>query len=210
MTFTKLSRRFRESEVHSGYLRPPLRLSNAVFLATVVVLGPGMAAAQSQAMTELVESKLVPLGKEALVVEWVRAENEQGKTADQLEILDEGWRMTEGVPDFMRGWIDNECGHRLQEVVSQDPAIELLWVTDRLGANVAMTDRVPIYWHGKEEYFSEAYRSGAGGVFIGDATPDPTTGRSMATACAPVVGHGVAIGVVCAIIDVNGLEGGSS
>jgi hypothetical protein len=177
-----------------------------------MALFPISATAQSpgQSVTDFVQSKLSPLGTDPMIVESVRAENEQGKTMDQVKILDEGWRMTEGVPDFMRGWIDSDCGHRLQEILSSTPEVELLWVADRLGTNVAMTDRVPVYWHGEEECFNEAYRSGAGGVCIGDAAPDPTTGREMATACVPVMGHGVAIGVVCAVIDVNGLESGSS
>jgi hypothetical protein len=187
-------------------------LGAAVFVTLAIALVPVSTIAESagQSVTDFVESELVPLGSDPLIVESVRAENEQGKTLDQIKILDEGWRMTEGVPDFMRGWIDSDCGSHLQEIASESPELRLLWVADRLGTNVAMTDRVPTYWHGEEQSFNEAYRSGAGDVYIGAVAPDPTTGRSMATACVPVMGHGVAIGVVCAVIDVDGLERGSS
>jgi hypothetical protein len=158
-----------------------------------------------QAVVELADGALSDLGSDPIIVEAVRAENQQRKTLDQIKILDEGWRSTTGVPEFMRGWIDSDCGRHLQEIQASAPYYTLLWASDDQGANVAMTGRVPAYWHGEEPCFKRAMGGGTGAVYVGEVETGDN-GRSVVEVCIPVVGHGIAIGVLHAVIDVSSFE----
>jgi hypothetical protein len=176
--------------------------AGAVVLAGAVL--PCRAAAPPKAVLDVVQSKLLPVGRDPLIVEAVRQENRQGKTLDQIKILDEGWRATDGLPDFMRGWIDSDCGKHLQEIKASAPYYTILWVTDNQGANVAMTDKAAAYWFGDDPCYKKAFTSG-GDVYVSDVQSD-SIGRSVVTACVPVIGHGATIGVIYAKIDVNALQ----
>jgi hypothetical protein len=154
-----------------------------------------------QVVVDLVDSKLSALGEDSTIVDAVREENRQNKTLDQIKILDEGWRMTDGTPEFMRGWIDSDCGRRLQEIKSSAPYYTILWVTDDTAANVAMSDKVPAYWHGEDPCFVRAFNGGSGAVFVGEVESD-SIGRQVVEVCVPVVGHGIAIGVLHAVVDI--------
>jgi len=179
------------------------RLCMIALALTSTVMAPAARAADPpQAVVELANSVLTEWARDPLVVESVREENRQNKTIDQVKILDEGWRMTDGTPDFMRGWIDSDLGRKLAEFKSTQMYFTVLWVTDELGANVAMTEKVPAYWHGEDPCFKAAYGNGSGEVYVGDVATDPL-GRSVATVCVPINGHGITIGVLHAGIDIS-------
>jgi hypothetical protein len=133
--------------------------------------------------------------------------DQQRKTLDQIQILDEGWRATSGTPEFMRGWIDSGCGVHLREIMASAPYYTLMWVTDEQGAAVAMSDKVPAYWYGEDPCFTRAFDGGLGEVYVGEVERD-TMGREIVQVCVPVVGHGIAIGVIHATIDINGIPAG--
>jgi hypothetical protein len=184
-----------------------MRQSRVVMLAALfcAVASFTSAADPPQAVRNLANTTLQEWAQDPLVVESVREENRQNKTVDQIQILDEGWRMTEGTPDFMRGWIDSDLGNKLKEFKGTQMYYTVLWVTDDNGANVAMTDKVPAYWHGEDPCFKTAYGNGSGEVYVGEVETD-SLGRSVATVCVPVVGHGITIGVLHAGIDVTLVE----
>jgi len=160
------------------------------------------AADPPQAVTNLANTTIQEWAQDPIIVESVREENRQNKTLDQIKILDEGWRMTDGTPDFMRGWIDSDLGNKLAEIKGTQMYFTVLWVTDNHGANVAMTDKVPAYWHGEDPCFKTAYGNGSGDVYVGEVETD-SLNRSVAAVCVPIVGHGITIGVLHAGIDVS-------
>jgi hypothetical protein len=160
-----------------------------------------------QAVINLANSTISELGNDTIIVEAVREENRQRKTLDQIKILDEGWRATSGTPEFMRGWIDSDCGMHLREIMASAPYYTKMWVTDDQGADVAMSDKVPAYWFGEDRCYTRAYNDGAGDVYVGEVESD-SLGRQIVEVCVPVMGHGVAIGVVHAIVDINGIPAG--
>ncbi len=175
------------------------------FLLCVVTVTTGAGESPPQAVIDVANSSLSDLGTDPVIVEAVHDENFQRKTLDQIQMLDEGWRAAQGTPEFMRGWLDSECGRRLREIKSSSPFITILWVTDEQGANVAMSDKVAAYWHGEESCFVGAYRRGTGDVYVGEVESEPTTGRSVAQVCVPVMRYGDAIGVIHMVVDIDGL-----
>jgi len=181
------------------------RLISFSFMVSVMTVATGTGESPPQAVIDLANSTLADLGTDPVIIEAVRAENQQRKTLDQIEMLDEGWRATEGTPDFMNGWLDSDCGTRLREIKASAPYITILWVTDRQGANVAMSDKVPAYWYGEEPCFVEAYNNADGGVYVGDVETDAATGRSVAQVCVPVKQYGTAYGVIHFVVDINAL-----
>jgi hypothetical protein len=173
-------------------------------IASIVLIAAMTATAADppQAVTNLANTTLQEWAQDPLIVETVREENRQNKTIDQIQILDEGWRMTDGTPDFMRGWIDSDLGNRIRELKATQMYFTELWVTDDLGALVAMTAKVPGYWYGEDPCFKTAFGNGSGDVFVGKLETD-SLNRSVATVCVPIVGHGLTIGVLHAGIDVS-------
>ena len=179
-------------------------VSSGFFLCMMTVTS-GAGESPPQAAIDLANSSLSDLGADPVIVEAVHDENFQRKTLEQIQMLDDGWRATEGTPEFMRGWLDSECGRQLREIKGSAPYITILWVTDEQGANVAMSDKVAAYWHGEEPCFVRAYKSGAGAVYVGEVESDPTTGRSVAQVCVPVMRYGDAIGVLHIVVDIDRL-----
>jgi hypothetical protein len=179
----------------------------AIFLVMTAISTPVAGESPPQATVDLVNSAVSELGTDPVIVEAVRAENGQRKTLDQIQILDEGWRATSGTPEFMRGWIDSDCGVHLREIMVSAPYYTLMWVTDEQGAAVAMSDKVPAYWYGESPCFVRAFDGGSGDVYVGEVERD-SMGREIVQVCVPVIGHGIAIGVIHATIDINGIPVG--
>jgi hypothetical protein len=78
-----------------------------------------------------------------------------------------------------------------------------IFVTDKLGANVAMTAKTSDYWQGDELKFTESWKAGAGGVFVSDVGFDKSSQTYVVHVSVPVKDRGVTIGVLVAGINVE-------
>lgn len=140
-----------------------------------------------------------------VVVEAVRSANERLRSFEEIEDLDAAWMATNGVDDFMRSIIDHPAAERLRELREQHPELHEAFVTDRLGANVASTNKTSDFYQGDEAKFREAFSDGAGGTHIGELSKDESIQSYAVPVAVPVLDEGIAIGVLVVAVNVEKL-----
>jgi hypothetical protein len=203
---------------HSSILLPKgaktmKTLHNMKRIATVICVGLligstyTFAAEQApQAIIDLAHAELVKLGTDPVIVKAVKMENAKGKTLEQIKAMDEKWKATPGVADFMSELVESECGQHLRQLQKRTPYYGEIFVMDNQGANVAMTDKTSDYWQGDEAKFIEAYQKGAGGIHISDVEFDESTQTYLVQVSLPVKDDKTVIGAMTIGIDVDIFE----
>jgi len=159
-----------------------------------------------QAIIDFAHAELVKWGTDPVIIEAVKAENAKRKTLDQIKAMDEQWKATPGIVDFMSKLMESECGKHLRNLQEQTPYFAEIFVMDNQGANVAMTDKTSDYWQGDEAKFIEAYNEGAGGIHISDVEFDESTQTYLVQVSGPVKDGDTVIGAVTIGIDVDIFE----
>ena len=180
-----------------------------ILVTFLVVLGTSMVyggEAAPQKVVDLANGALAAYGQDPVIVEAVKAENAKGKTLDQIKEMDEKWKETAGVADYMQALMDNEAGKYLREIMDGQPYFAEIFVMDNQGANVAMTDKTSDYWQGDEAKFQKSFNNGAGAVFVDEVEFDDSTQTYLVQVSVPVLDGGKAIGAITFGIDVDKVE----
>lgn len=138
-----------------------------------------------------------------VIVESVRNANRNLRSERDIARIDEAWIATRGVDDFMRSIIDHPAAERLRELRGEHPELQEAFVTDRLGANVASTNKTSDFYQGDEDKFREAFADGVGSVHIGDVARDESIQSYAIPVGVPVLDEGVAIGVLVVTVNVE-------
>lgn len=159
-----------------------------------------------QKVVDLAKSKLVSLGTDQVISSAVKNENAKGKTLDQVKALDETWKATPGVTDYMKAMMESECGKHLRSIQESAPYYAEIFVMDNLGGNVCMTDKTSDYWQGDEDKFTESYKGGKGAVHISDVKFDDSTQAYLVQVSVPVKDGDNVIGAITIGIDVDKIE----
>lgn len=181
-------------------------------IALLVVIGffltCGWAAAEDapQKVKDLAQATLAKLGTDPVIVSAVKAENAKGKTLDQIKALDEKWKATAGIADYMQALMDSQCGRHLRKIQDSKSYFAELFVMDNQGANVAMTDKTSDYWQGDEAKFKKSYNGGQGAVFVDEVEFDDSTQAYLSQVSVPVMDGGKAIGAITIGIDVDKVQ----
>ncbi len=158
-----------------------------------------------QKVIDLANSSLVAYGQEPIIVQAVKEENANGKTLAEIKALDEEWKRTPGVADYMKALIVSECGKYVNKIITSKPWIAEIFVMDNQGANVAMTDKTSDYWQGDEAIFIQSFKNSQGTIYISNVEFDDSTQAYVAKVSIPVKDGEKAIGVITFSIDVNKL-----
>ena len=163
----------------------------------------GLAEEAPQKIKDLAQTKLAALGKEAVIVNAVKAENDKAKTLDQIKAMDEKWRNTPGLADYMKAIMDSECGQFIRGIQKSDPIYSEIFVMDNQGANVAMTDKTSDYWQGDEAKFQKSFNGGAGAVFVDEVKFDESSQAYLVQVSVPVIDGEKVIGAITFGIDMD-------
>ena len=83
-----------------------------------VVLGGEKA---PQKVIDLANKKLVPLGKDPVIIKAVKAENAKGKTLAQIKEMDKKWKATPGIVDYMKALMESACAKHLNNIQKSSP-----------------------------------------------------------------------------------------
>jgi hypothetical protein len=156
-----------------------------------------------QAVVDYVNAKLVRLGTDPVIVAAVKAENARGKTLDLVKAQDQKWTATAGIADYMKALMETEAAKLLRALQADTGFIAEAFVVDKLGANVAMTDKTSDYWQGDEAKFKNSFAEGAGAVFVDEVKFDDSTQTYVVQASFPVKDGAVVIGAITVGIDVD-------
>ena len=151
--------------------------------------------------------KRVPLVKrwaaDPVVVAAVRRGNQKQLSMPDIEERDRLWQSTSGTDDFMKSLLENDCAVRLRALGARTPELGEAFVTDRLGANLAMTQKTSDYWQGDEDKFKGAFQSRAGAFHIDPVRFDDSIQAYAVQISVPVLDDGVAIGVLVVTLNLE-------
>jgi len=141
-------------------------------------------------------SKLAALGQDSAIVKAVKDGNAMGKSLDEIKAMDDKWKAEEGVADYMKALMENDCAKKLKKIVDADDAIFEIFVMDNQGANVCQTDKTGDYWQGDEGKFTESFAGGKGKVFVDAVEYDDGLKANISQVSVPVMDGGKAIGAM--------------
>jgi hypothetical protein len=155
---------------------------------------------------DLANSKLADLGKNQTIVAAVKAQNAKNMSLSSIKEMDDKWKSTAGIADFMTALMESECGKYLRGVQEANPFYAEIFVMDNLGANVCQTDKTSDYWQGDEAKFQKSFNDGKGAIFVDEVEFDDSTQSYLCQVSVPVMENGKAIGAITFGIDIDKLN----
>lgn len=179
------------------------------FLVSFSLLALGVARAE-QAPEELkaaIKAELVELASWPAIVETVRHGNAAGQSLDSIKAKDKVWIATAGTDAFMQSLMGNDGSKALLEAQSKWAYIAEAFLTDHLGANVAMTQKTSDYWQGDESKFTGCFTGGVGTLHFGEVDFDESSQSYCVHVSIPVLVDGVVGGVLILSVDLDAFEG---
>lgn len=186
-----------------------MKKSNPVFALALMGLvgigGTAVAAETPQGVKDL-SVKLSDYGNDPVIVAAVKAANAEDKTPEQIKAMDEKWQGEAGIADYMQSMMDSECGKHLEEIKSGAGYLTEIFVMDKQGANVCMSDKTSDYWQGDEDKFTKSFADGKGAVHIGDVKFDESSQAYTTQVSVPVKDGGATIGAITFGVDVEEIE----
>jgi hypothetical protein len=177
-----------------------------VIVSFVFLTGVCSAEKAPQKIVDLANSELVNIGIDPVIVAAVKAENAKNKTLDQIKTMDNKWKATPGIADYMEALMSSDCGKHLRSVQSGKVYYAEIFVMDNQGANVAMTDKTSDYWQGDEAKFKNSFNNGQGAVFIDDVEFDDSSQAYLVQVSVPVKDGDQVIGAITFGIDVDKVD----
>lgn len=158
--------------------------------------------AEVEARTTIVEQ----WAADPVVVDAVRDANAKVRSMREIELIDTRWQETPGVDDFIQSILDHPAATRLRELRSSHPELQEAFLTDRMGANVASTNKTSDFYQGDEDKFVDAYHDGAGALHIGKISRDESIQSFSVQIGVPVMDEGKAIGVLVVTVNAEKLK----
>ncbi len=180
----------------------------ASFLLSALSLaaaGPKLDPALSAQVEERV-SVVRDWAADPILVQAVREANAHERSMSEVQKLNREWEEATGVTPFMRSLIDHPAARRLKELRSSSPEIQEAFLTDAIGANVAITNKTSDFYQGDEPQYLEAFNRGKGGVHIGELSLDESIQTYSIHVGVPVLDEGKPIGVLLAAVNVEKLK----
>jgi len=175
---------------------PSLCLASAVALA---------AEKAPPAVYRLAESTLAPIGTDATIVDAVRKQNAKGLSLADIKDMDKKWIATPGVAKFMKALMTSACGKRVTAIQKEHKFLSEIFVMDNQGANVCLTNKTSDYWQGDEAKFTEAYKGGAGAIYVSKVKFDESSQEYLVHVSVPVSDGEHVIGAITFGVNIDKL-----
>ncbi|MCB2181783.1 MAG: hypothetical protein KQH63_07150 [Desulfobulbaceae bacterium] len=177
-------------------------------IVVTAVFSFNIAAAEQapQKIVDLANTTLSGMGSDPVIVKAVKAENAKGKSLKQIQELDDKWKNTPGISDFMNVFLENDCAKHLRVIQNSTPYYAEIFVMDNQGANVCQTDKTSDYWQGDEAKFKNSYANGSGKIFVDEVEFDDSSQAYLVQVSVPVQDGGKTIGAISFGIDVDRVE----
>ncbi len=141
-----------------------------------------------------------------VLIEAIRKQNSKGISLNDIKKLDEKWRATREVADFMKPYLDNRAVAELSRLEKAAGYVVEAFAMDNQGAIVAATAKTSDFWQGDEAKFTESFKGGNGAVHIGDVEFDNSAQAYLVQVSIPVMDGGKAIGAITIGIDTDNLQ----
>lgn len=185
----------------------------AIFLLMTVPLVPALENGPLlNSVKKITNKEIVNWARDPIVVNAVKDANKKAaRSADEIARLDAKWMATEGVDEWIGGFIKNPCADYLRGLqgiregkITMYPEI---FVMDKQGCVVAETNRTSDYLQGDEDKFIKSFANGQGAIFIDEPTFDESSRTYSVQVSVPVIDPDTktAIGAMTVGIDLDAL-----
>jgi len=177
---------------------------------TSQVIGTSAFSDQVQEILDRKMQLIKDLAKQPQVVEAVRQANQKNLQISDSEItrLDQQWRQTEGLNDFIKSIIANACSQYLMDFQEQYDGFPEIFVTDRKGLIVGETNKTSDYYQADESWWTKAFNNGEGLSYSGSLEYDQSARAESIALFVPVIdSHSQdVIGVIKALCDITAIK----
>ena len=111
-----------------------------------------------------------------------------GEKTVQEELLKKDSEWIDAPPDdpLIRDYLDNIVSRSINEIIKIRGGISEIFLTDKYGGVVAMSDKTSDYYQADESWWIEAYDGGKGRVFVGDIEFDESSSSWVIPIALPV------------------------
>ncbi len=129
---------------------------------------------------------------------------EKPQLEDYFTQMDEKWKNSKSDSFFIKDYTDSAVAGRLSEIVSSDPAIAEIIISDSLGGLVAASDKISDFYQGDEEWWKQGFNEGKGDVFVGSVEYDESSEALSIPVIIPIKSKsGKIVGVSKAVLDIK-------
>ncbi len=192
--------------------------SNVFSIGLLVVLLTVAADAQEEGFSKEVEDILdkriaavrQELAQNPLIIKATRESSEKNKnlTLSEITELDKKWRSAEGITDFMKGFLTNECAERLIAFQDDHDGYPEIFIADAKGLNVCQTNKTSDYYQADEDWWIKGFNEGKGRTFHGEIEYDESAMAEAIPVFIPIIDPDIknAIGVMKIIIDITSIK----
>lgn len=139
-----------------------------------------------------------------ILIRSVKQHNSKNLTLAHISSIDKQW-IQGGQTEFAQSLQDNPVGKYLSKTVKGNPVIYTeAFVCGNQGAVVGEYPRTSDYWQGDERKFTNCFRGGAGGLYVGDLVFDESTQSNQIKISVPIMDGQEPIGVL--ILGIRDIE----
>ncbi|GEM_PF-2294605 len=152
-----------------------------------------------------VVEKLLPQSSNPVFCKETVAQNAKGTSLEEIKTIDAEWIATkDGSLAIQKEKMSNPCAKEIVSIVTANPSVAETFVMDNQGANVGQNQLTSDYWQGDEPKWVKSFNDGKGGVDIGEAKLDKSSGSVLQQVSLPIVAEdGKVIGSITWGIDVS-------
>ncbi len=157
-------------------------------------------------LLKLISNVVVKLETDPIIVSAVRAKNEQNESSEEIQKHDQEWMAAKSPTPFMNSLLENDVSEYLRKLSTAKAYYAEIFVMDKNGALVALSDLTSDYWQGDEDKFTKSYANGEGKTFIDNAKYDESSKKTLVQVSVPVKDGEKVIGAITVGIVVDEIE----
>jgi hypothetical protein len=188
-------------------------LTSVFFLLASTGYGENEIPGFTKELKQVLENKielLQNIAKDLRIIEKVRISNFNNRNLSLSDILkiDEKWRETEGVDDFIKSFLTNETAQYLIDFQEGHDEFVEIFITDKKGLIVGETNKTSDYYQADEQWWIKAYNQETGKTYYGKIEYDESAIAESIPIYIPVIDPGIntAIGVIKAVCDITAIK----
>lgn len=108
--------------------------------------------------TDVLKAKL----QDAVILEAVRQSNRENQVAlgSQIMIIEERWKNPRAIDPIVVELLGSDCSRALRVFRESFPDFTEVFVTNRIGTNVCLTNKTSDYYQADEEWWQTAFQTG--------------------------------------------------
>ncbi|MDO8523225.1 MAG: hypothetical protein Q7S12_03025, partial [bacterium] len=150
------------------------------------------------------------LAKDPIILKEVALINEKNKNLTSAEItaLDNKWRASKGIDDFIKPFLTNKTAVQLFAFQEKNPGFPEIFVTDKYGLNVGQTDKTSDYYQADEDWWVNAYANGIGKSYHGAIEFDDSAQSEAISIYVPIKdpSSSAVVGVIKAVLSIAAIK----